>query len=256
MSLPNRELKRPSGLPISVDELYGIMRLRAFNSSAFPVNVLAENDGTVRGQVILYDGTAQQRARSETNGSLITSLYGKAGSTLTALAVETTGEQKVTNYGKDGTATIRAVSTEVTGEQRIVNFGKDSGGNIDAIRTNDNLQLFYELYEHWKIVDPYLMTDADAVAYNPGAASTEVYSVIITLYNLTAGAVNATVYVDVAAGGTVGNAEYLANAESLAAKTRLTLPELIIGGDDDIRAFASAVDSINMHFQVKQIART
>ncbi|MGH8651240.1 MAG: hypothetical protein ACREYE_03200 [Gammaproteobacteria bacterium] len=98
-----------------MDELYGIMRLRAFKSTGFPVNILAENDGTVRSQVILHDGTVQTRARSETNGSLITSLYGKSAGTLTSVKVEATGEIDYVIHGKDS-----------------------AGPNIDALLTDPN----------------------------------------------------------------------------------------------------------------------
>lgn len=125
MSLPNREFQRPSALPIPVDELYGIMRLRAFKSTGFPVNILAENDGTVRSQVILHDGTVQTRARSETNGSLIASLYGKNAGTLTAVNLESTGEQRNVLMGHDGSA-LQRLRTETTRELAISNYYKTS----------------------------------------------------------------------------------------------------------------------------------
>ena len=80
MSLPKREFARPSSLPIAVDELYGIMRLRAFNAAGFPTNILAENDGTLRSQLLLYDGSTQRRMLSETDGTAKSSLYGKNSS--------------------------------------------------------------------------------------------------------------------------------------------------------------------------------
>jgi len=69
VSLPKREFSKPAGLPISVDELFGVMRLRGFNAANFPTNVLLENDGTMRSQLILWDGTAQKRAQSDDNGT-------------------------------------------------------------------------------------------------------------------------------------------------------------------------------------------
>lgn len=86
MSLPKREFARPSSLPIAVDELYGVMRLRGFNTTGFPVNVLVENDGTLRSQLVLYDGTTQRRAKSETTGELDAVIHGKdSGGTIDPL---------------------------------------------------------------------------------------------------------------------------------------------------------------------------
>ena len=131
MSLPKREFQRPAGLPITVDELYGIMRLRAFKSSGFPVNILAENDGTVRSQVILYDGTTQTRGRSETNGSLITSLYGKNAGTLTSVNLESTGEQRNVLMGHDGSALQRLL---VDADKKLwVRITEDTGDDDDPV---------------------------------------------------------------------------------------------------------------------------
>jgi len=45
------ELKQP----ISWKEIFGQIRLKVFNTAGVPVEVLAENDGTVRSQLILKD---------------------------------------------------------------------------------------------------------------------------------------------------------------------------------------------------------
>lgn len=100
MSLPNREFPRPSSLPIAVDELYGIMRLRGFNAAGFPVNMLAENDGTVRSQLILYDGSTQRRAKSETTGELDIVLHGKdSGGTIDPLRTNASQQLQVEAVG-------------------------------------------------------------------------------------------------------------------------------------------------------------
>src|SRR5574342_561689 len=89
--------------------------------------------------LLLYTGTAEKYALSESDGKLTVSNYGKAGSTSTSFATETTGEQKMQLYGK-ATTTIAAIQTESAGELKTVNYGKDAGGTLDAFRTNDNLQ--------------------------------------------------------------------------------------------------------------------
>src|SRR5574342_743677 len=75
--------------------------------------------------LLLYTGTAEIRALSESDGKLTVSNYGKAGSTSTAISLETTGEQKEVLYGK-ASGTITAFGVEATtGEQRNVLIGHD-----------------------------------------------------------------------------------------------------------------------------------
>lgn len=215
-----------------VKEFFARIQLQGVTSSDVPISIEVEADGTPK-----------------------TVNYGKASSTITAFAVETTGEQKNVLVGHDGAA-LQRLRTETTRELAASLYGTDSGGTVEPARVNDNDQLFYELYEHWKQVDPYQVTNADAIAYNPGSTAGETYSVVITVYVTAAVAATVTVYVDVAAGGTAGGNEYLMNAETIAAKTRVTLPEIIIGGDDDIRAFSATGSDAAVHFRVKQVART
>jgi len=111
-------LRKPATNPASkslrLDEIFGQFRLKGFNALGFPVKLLVENDGSLREQLILWDGTAQQRARSETNGSLIASLYGKAAGTLTAVKVEATGEPDIIAHGKDSSSAIQAVRVDTS----------------------------------------------------------------------------------------------------------------------------------------------
>ena len=136
MSLPNREFARPSALPIALDELYGIMRLRAFKSTGFPVNLLAENDGTLRSQSILYhSGTTQIRQKAETDGTAMSSVYGKNAGTLTSLGLESTGEQRNVMMGHDGSA-LQRLKTETSRELAITNYSKTSTPAVVANRAD------------------------------------------------------------------------------------------------------------------------
>lgn len=69
--------RQQSGKPIALDEVFAQVRLKAWKSTGQPVKMLAENDGTVRGQLIGYDGSSQTRIKTETDGSLISVWYGK-----------------------------------------------------------------------------------------------------------------------------------------------------------------------------------
>jgi hypothetical protein len=136
VSLPNREFQKPSGLPITVDELYGIMRLRAFKSTGFPVNILAENDGTLRSQSILFhSGTTQIRQKAETDGTALSSLYGKNAGTLTSVGLEVTGEQRNIFMGHDGAA-LQRVKTETSRELAVTNYSKTSTPAVVANRAD------------------------------------------------------------------------------------------------------------------------
>lgn len=194
---------------------------------------------------------------AESDGTLKYSMYGKVGSTLTAIALDTNGEQKVVQYGKAG-STITAQKVESTGEQDIVFHGKDSGGTIDPVRTNDNQQLFYELYEKWIAVNPYELTTSDAVAWDPGTTAADLYRVIITVHNFTATTRQVSVYRDLGGTGTEADNEKLMAVEDVAANSRVSLPAIIMTGADNIRAYVdgSGANAVNLHFEVKQVSRT
>ena len=194
------------------------------------------------------DPNGENAILGETDGTLKISNYGKSSGTLTSIGVEaTTGEQRMVLMGHDGTA-LQRLKVEASRE-----LGKTSAGTITPLLTGGNGLLLAYSQGTAQFVDPVLLTAGDAIILSLDDVTTNLYSVVMTLYNLTAGAVTATIYVDVAAGGSVGNAEYLMNAESIPAKTRVALPKVFIGGDDDIRGLAGAVDSINVHFAVHRV---
>lgn len=81
MSLPKRDPARStSNLPGLLGELFGQMRLKGFNSAGVSTNILIEDDGTPRSQLLLwnYAGAAQIRAAGEpTTGEAHVLLHGK-----------------------------------------------------------------------------------------------------------------------------------------------------------------------------------
>lgn len=59
-----------------IKQLFGEFVHKVFNSSGDPVKILAETDGTVRVQLLAWDG-AQERVVNETSGRLAIVNYGK-----------------------------------------------------------------------------------------------------------------------------------------------------------------------------------
>jgi len=105
-----------------LNRLYGWMKLVGTTSAGAEKAILTEDDGTLQN-----------------------SLYGtQTDTTLTAMRVESTGEQATSLHG-DAAGTITSFKVETTGEQDIVIHGKDSGGNIDPLRTNASQQLQVEI---------------------------------------------------------------------------------------------------------------
>ena len=85
--------------------------------------------------LILYNGTSDKAALAESDGKLIASLYGKVGSTSTAIALDTNGEHKVSNYGKVG-STLTAFALDDNGEQKVSLYSNTSAGAPIANRAD------------------------------------------------------------------------------------------------------------------------
>ena len=97
MSLPEPQPRVAGiGIPLTLAELFGQMRIKGFNANGDATKLLLETDGTLRAQSILYhSGTTQIRQKAETDGTVMVSNYGKAASTLTAMEVNARGGQLV-----------------------------------------------------------------------------------------------------------------------------------------------------------------
>lgn len=122
MSLPKRA-EQPK-LSTALDEVFAQVRLKAWDvvgASAKSLNVIAEADGTLRGQAVLYDGTSQVRRRAEA-----------------------TGEARNVPVLWDGSALIRQAA-ESAGEAKSSLYGTDSDSNLDPLRTNASQQLQVEV---------------------------------------------------------------------------------------------------------------
>ena len=94
MSLPVKNPNNAS-LPIDITEVFAQVRLKAWNSAAQPVKLLAEDDGTIRQQLVLFDdvGAVQVRWNAELDGEARVSLVGlDVGSVIQNWLVESTGD--------------------------------------------------------------------------------------------------------------------------------------------------------------------
>lgn len=230
MSLPQRPKGfRPGSLPITLDEIFGQIRMKGFNAAGTATKWLLENDGTMRSQSILYhSGTTQIRQKAETDGSMISSLYGKASSTLTSLKVESTGELD------------------------LVLHGKDAGAAIDPFRTNTLQMLFAQLYRPRVQLDSVAVPSTDGILLDGSASLTSggVYEVTFEIVNVDGtNAVSVDIWVDVGAGGTpAGSAEYVRRSMIVPAGGSSGEVRLTMAADDDIRGVAGAADDAAIRF--------
>lgn len=193
----------------------------------------------------------------ESGGEVRNVVMGWDGSAIIRLLAEADGSLRTMNVGWDGSNEVR-ISTETSGEQKMTLYGKDSGSNIAPLRTNANQQLMAELYENWIRVTPVALTSSDAIILDGSTifGATDYVFVEMMLYNFSSAAATVSVYIDLQAGGTAGNHEYLMNAEVLASKARVELPPILVLGEDDIRAFTAAGADVNVHFRIRKVRQT
>lgn len=230
-------LRRPPTNPaqkqIELAEIFGQFRLKGFTSAGVPEGVAVEDDGTLRSQLILWDGSAQTRGRSETNGSLIASLYGKSGGTLTAL------------------------QTYSDGKLAIVPHGTDEAANFDAFRTDPNRIQWVRPYDGYLFVSGAAVPSSEGVLLDGSAVLTAagLYAVEYLLVNIDGtNSVDVTIGRDNDAGGGLTATEYWQFTEPLAADTTSGWRgPFIINGDDDVRGLASAADDAVIQFRVRRL---
>ena len=177
--------------------------------------------------LILYNGTTDKAALAESDGTLKVSNYGKAGSTLTS------------------------VKTETTGEQDFVIHGKDSGGTIDPLRTNANQQLQVEIVKDPVPTDPVILGAAAAV-FDPGSTATETYEFYFNVVNYGSASAVVNVGVDLG-GGTTFDRHYVES---------LTVPDndqsgwfgpYQLAGDDDVVASCATATTLQIHIRAYRI---
>ena len=104
MSLPadNKDAIIIAG-SVALDEVFGQIRLKGFEvgNPSQPIGLLAEDDGTLRSQTVLWDGTAQIRWQAETpGGEAKMSLYGtEVGGSIFGIRINPRDELQVDSHG-------------------------------------------------------------------------------------------------------------------------------------------------------------
>lgn len=156
------------------------------------------------------------------------------------LLAEDDGTFKSSNYGKAG-STVTAFKVETTGEQDVINHGKDSGGNIDPFRTNDNQQAQVEIVSVVTPNDPVTLGTGNTAIFNPGSASTETYLVELWVYNITA--LPATIDIAVDIGGGTTSDFYRLNDYPLPSREQVGPLYFHLEGNDDLIGLCSAADT-------------
>lgn len=144
------------------------------------------------------------------------------------------------------------ISVETDGEVKVVNYGKDSSGNIDAFRTNANLQQQVEIIDALGARTPSILGTSDpAAATNTNLytvpASTTTMVTFLSVCNRSGTSVNVRVGIDVGGNGTNSptDAEWIYYDLAVAANSTSLLDAaqgLWLGALDDIVVYASASD--------------
>ncbi len=166
---------------------------------------------------------------------------------------EADGTPKYSLYGKVG-STLTAISLAVGGAQDMVMHGEDSGGNVDPLRTNADQQLQVEVVplERPIQLDAILLPSTDAALLDGSAVFTSggVYEVTFNVVNIdgTNPALGVTVGIDLAGGGSVAAAEQLMVNVTIPAGGRTGDITVTMAADDDIFGGATSANDAAMHF--------
>lgn len=243
-------------LSVILKEFFGRTQQVLADSNGDQIDALAESNGTPK--VVNYGyGVSDDLIpfQVEANGEQMISLYGKASGTVTAVGVEaTTGEQRMVLMGYDGSA-LQRVKTETTRELDIVVHGKHGNTVVAPLINNDNQkQLVIEERPHYVPQDPLVLANSDGALVDLGADSGQLFEVSFFICNTTAGAVTATVGVDIGAAGSLSAGEHFISGLSVPANdTTEWFGPFIVPGNDDIRGFASAATSLTIHFRIVRV---
>lgn len=178
---------------------------------------------------------------------------------------ESNGTLKFSMYGKIG-STLTAISLAVGGGQDMVMHGEDSGGNVDPLRTNASQQLQVEVVplERPLQLDPVLIPSSEGILLDGSASLTSggVYEVTFEIVNIDG--VNTTtvdIGVDIAAVGSLAAAEYMLKTyfigpgSSQSGNKDQVIRTITIAADDDIRGIAANANRAAIHFvKVKRVS--
>jgi hypothetical protein len=228
-ALPLRQ--RPDG------RLMGYVLNTGHTVSGVEEEIELEDDGTPRGQLILWEYTG--------------------GTQIRAAAEQTTGEMRVSLYGTDTGGAIRGIENETTGELRVVMTGADEANNIDRIRTDPNRIIWTRAYEEPYYYGSIAIPAAEGDLWNPGLADTYRFAVEFNVVNDAVGAIAATgVYVgrEINSAGGLASPYYWLFDETIPypGETGWCGP-YIIHGDDAVRGVRAAAGPCSITFRVKRV---
>lgn len=197
-------------LIVALTEFWGKVGIWGQDSNAIDTPVLLEDDGTLK-----------------------TSLYATNASTLTAVKVESTGEQD------------------------MVLHGKDAGSNIDPLLTDTAKVLWVHPYQSEVNLVGVAVPSSEGVLLDGSASlvAAGVYRVEFLVVNIDGtNAVTVSVGRDDAAGGSLAGAEYWMVSEVVpAGGSSGWRGPFIMSGDDDVRGVAGAANDAVIHFRCVRV---
>lgn len=185
-----------------------------------------------------------------------TLLVGEASGTETVIELEATGEQKIVNYGYNGSALTKLL-LETGGQLISVGYGKDEGNVLDAFRTDPNRVPLSRPHEEYVSVASAEIPVAQGDLWDPGLADTIRYLVQFMVINNDAGKAAVTgVYVgrEIDSVGGLAAPNYWMYNETIPHPGHSTWSDpFLIHGDDAIRGVAAVANDASIHFKVRRI---
>jgi hypothetical protein len=180
----------------SLNEFFAKFQLIAASPTAGidQVNVLAEADGTLRSQSVLWhSGTTQIRAKAETDGTAIVSNFGKVGSTLTAFALDDNGEQKVAGYSNTSAGAPVADRDDAAGFRRTREF--EPYKNVAVVAVQTTATTIYTVPAATVSIVEIELTNTDTIANTvdlhmiPSGGSAAIGNIILQDYSIGAASI-------------------------------------------------------------------
>ena len=181
MSLPKRpETWRPGALPLTIAELFGQVRLKAFVASGEPVKLLAETGGTLKGSLYGKDsggslGSVRLNSRDQIQIELAAHLAGtgtakRLGGAKLAAATETT----VYTTPASTSTVIQSITVSNGGGATTFSIGQAVGGGAigDGEFFFENTRL--EMKQTVNLEGPFYFATTDLLRATAGSANVHV----------------------------------------------------------------------------------
>lgn len=150
-----------------------------------------------------------------------------------------------------------ALRCEVDGTLRTFSLqvGRGADGREHVFLVDTGGIQWTHSYENYQIVNPVLMTNAEADLFNPGGVAGQLFAVEFNVVNID----NANPYVIITAvghavgGGALAANEYILRDDSLPIRGETGwMGPYVIQGNDTIRGNAAALNDCVIHFRVRR----